>query len=130
MAVFGRQQNSAEKLIKKYGANAILRKYTPASVDPLKPWVQVPASQEDTSIIVALFPFTSNSDSYKTQSWASKFGGDIPTGVEQAYVAAKNVTIDNSDTIHINGKAYTILNVNLLAPNAVEKILYDVVLKA
>lgn len=129
MAVFARQQATAARLIKKNGASATLRKFIPAATDPDKPWIQVPASTQDTAIDIVLFPFESKTDSLKTQSWMQKFA-DIPTGVMQGYFTHKTVKPGLSDVIIVNGKTYTLLNIDVLAPNAREVILYDVVLKA
>ena len=129
MAVFARQQATAAKLIKKNGTTATLRKFISASTDPTTPWVQVPASTSDTTIDIVLFPFESKTDSLKTQSWMQKFA-DIPTGVMQGYFTHKTVKPSLTDVIIVDGKTYTILNIDVLAPNAREIILYDVVLKA
>lgn len=129
MAVFSRQQATAAKLIKKNGTSATLRKFIPAAPDPTKPWVQQPASTVDYTIDIVMFPFDGRSDTYKMQSWSTKFT-DIPTGVMQGYFTSKTVVPTLTDVIIINNKTYNLLSINTLAPNGDEVILFDVVLKS
>ena len=68
MAVFARQQATAQKLIKKNGIAGVLRRTEPATPDPLKPWIQLPATTIELPVFVVVFPFDESRSSQKTAS--------------------------------------------------------------
>lgn len=128
MAVFARQQATAQKLIKKNGIAGVLRRTLPSVPDPLKPWIQLPATTVELPVTVVLLPFDSRSISQKTRSWAQK-NPEIATGLSEALMSDPSVVPQLNDFLVVGTRTFTVLDFDDLAPNLVEKILYTLTLK-
>ena len=128
MSVFARQQATAQKLIKKNGIEGVLRRTSPAIPDPLKPWIQLPATTIELPVFVVVFPFDERSNSRKTRAWAKK-NPDIITGICEALMSSTTVVPQINDLLIVGGRKFTVLDFDDLSPNIVEKILYTLTLK-
>lgn len=125
MGVFSRQQATAERLIKKNGRSAVLRKFS-NTTDPDKPWVQTPNTITDVKVTIVTLPFVTTILNL-TQEWSRK-NGDVMTGIVQALMSSKTVVPTLNDVVIYDNKTYNILNIEILSPNG-EPLLYTMALK-
>ena len=128
MSVFARQQATAQKLIKKNGIAGVLRRTSPATPDPLKPWIQLPATTIELPVFVVVFTFDERSSSRKTRAWAKK-NPDMITGICEALMSSTTVVPQMHDFLIVGNRKFTVLDFDDLSPNIVEKILYTLTLK-
>ena len=128
MSVFARQQATAQKLIKKNGIAGVLRRTSPATPDPLKPWIQLPSTTIEFPVFVVVFPFDESRSSQKTRSWAKK-NPDMITGICEALMSSTTVVPQMHDFLIVGNRKFTVLDFDDLSPNIVEKILYTLTLK-
>lgn len=118
MAVFTSAIDTADRLLKKYGAACKLRRFTEvAPPDPAKPWIPGAPTPTDYTVYAAFFDYATN-----------KIDGEvIRRGDMQVYMSAKNVSIEPTDAdflVDPNSVVWTIVRPEKLSPNLTEKVLY------
>ena len=119
MGVYDRPIATAKKLIKKFGAVATWTQKTEVVPDPNKPWEKENSGESVFNPTIALFPFTASSRSLIQYLK----GSEVPVGSLWALMPQVDFIPSLKDSFVIDGKNYTLLNIDILAPNG-DVVLY------
>ncbi len=116
MAVYTRQIETSRRMLSAYGRAVTLYTFADATPDATKPWRTGAPTASTQAGFAAFFDYT-----------VKEIDGElIHVGDKKAYLAASGLTVAPTPKgeIRYNSEIWKIINVETLAPNASEPILY------